>query len=70
MSYHKVARMCPPTRAVHGPGMVRDGFDILATHCMLPAIPGYLAGGRRLARAPAQTRRVFSHHPTTLVVVV
>ena len=36
MSYHKVARMCPPIRAVHAPSMVGDGYDTLATTCMAP----------------------------------
>ena len=66
MSYHKVACMCPPMRAVHAPSLVGDGYDILDTHCMVPAIPGYIAGGRRRARAPAETRRVFSNHPTEI----
>ena len=57
--------MGPTIRAIQAPGILDDEFTILATTCMLPAIPEYLAGGRRLARAPAQTRRVFSHQPTT-----
>ena len=47
--------MGPTIRAIQAPGILDDEFTILATTCMLPAIPGYLAGGRRLARARSAT---------------
>ena len=56
--------MGPTLRAVQAAGVLDDGYTTLATTCMLPALPRYVAGGRRRARAPTETYRVFYGQPT------